>query len=158
MQKAPNRKSELEETRERILQKLIEGKKQDFERYRMEDEAVRRLEEEIARWESLGQKITPSFAAVKGGGDDGDRVARSVEEVEPLLAMLRPKVGPLAAHRMAIERDVESVKDPKQRLVLQLYYIDGYTLEAAADALHISYTWAWQLRNRAFKAIICESL
>ena len=54
---------------------------------------------------------------------------------------------------LAIEKAVESVQDPRLRLLLRYKYFDGYKWETIADLMHYEVRWLYVLHGQALQAI-----
>jgi len=67
--------------------------------------------------------------------DIADRYAKKLEETQKELA--------------AIERAVESLEDPRLRLLIRYKYIDGLRWETIADLMHYDVRWIYRLHGEA---------
>ena len=54
---------------------------------------------------------------------------------------------------LAIEKAVESVKDPRLRLLLRYKYFDGYKWETIADLMEYELSWIYRLHGQALQEI-----
>lgn len=61
----------------------------------------------------------------KGSGSSMDRMARSVEKCMEYEAQIRPLIEANRREMAVIEEAVEALKDPLEREVLRLRYMDG---------------------------------
>lgn len=116
-------------------------KKNFLMRYRDCEREIVRLEEEIARWQSRAERITAGYSPAPGAhGETRDRIQEAVCEMAELRGALYDRLLDAAAVRREIERAIASLGEERLRLLLEYRYIDGLTLEAAAepDALQLA--------------------
>lgn len=109
-------------------------KKNFLMRYRDCEREIVRLEEEIARWQSRAERITAGYSPAPGAhGETRDRIQEAVCEMAELRGALYDRLLDAAAVRREIERAIASLGEERLRLLLEYRYIDGLTLEAAAE-------------------------
>ena len=119
-------------------------------RYRDNEREIRRLQEEILRWESQSRKTTVSF----GGAGGEDRLQVAVEKIVRLQNRLTQQVIERVRLREQIEDAIASVEDERLRLLLRYRYIEGWTWEHIAVELDNSYQWVCHLHGMALKEIL----
>ncbi|WMJ84551.1 hypothetical protein ACS3UN_06625 [Oscillospiraceae bacterium LTW-04] len=56
-------------------------KKAFLRRYGDNEREIKRLEEEISRWESRAEKVTASYSLAPAHGTDGDKVQVAVDNI-----------------------------------------------------------------------------
>lgn len=112
----------------------------------------RRMSERIEELESRARKITPAYAQNAGGGGESG----GPQSLWALLADERSQLE--LRHRracereIAVERFIQLIPGPNQRMVLRLRYLDGKRLEDAAGVMHYSYDWTRRTSAGAMKA------
>lgn len=102
--------------------------KTDFQNYRDLAHEVRRLQASLRALESSmyspsGQRYSHTPRATSGQGHTMDNVVASHVALEELY---REKLLAKNEQLLAIERAVETLADPGERLVMRYRYIDGY--------------------------------
>ena len=112
------------------------------------------IREEIAYWESKGQKVTASWSAVPGGGNGSDKVQMGAIKIAELRESLMDKINHLVAVRIEIERAIGTVQDDTQRRLLRRKYINGLTLEQIAVEMHYSYVHTCRIHGYALSNIM----
>lgn len=127
-------------------------------RYRDNEREIRRLQEEILRWESQSRKTTVSFGGAGGTGGNGeDRLQIAVEKIVRLQNRLTQQVIERVRLREQIEDAIASVEDERLRLLLRYRYIEGWTWEHIAVELLLDYRWVLRLHGKALECLTIES-
>lgn len=126
--------------------------------YRTAELEIGRLEEEIARTRSRGERVTAALQQLPSHGGMGDRVQSAVEAVDMLLAALLERQTALVGLRLRIDRAICSVSDERLRLVLRYRYVSGWPWERIAAAMQLQYRWTLRLHSRALAEIKDEAI
>lgn len=124
------------------LKKRFLGKFSDNER------EIRRLEDEICRWESRAQKMTGSFSHAPSHRGE-DRIQSAVDEIVELRNLLYDRLVDATELRRRIAQVISNVPEQRLQLLLEYRYIDGLTWEEVATALTCDYRWTLRLHDRA---------
>ena len=114
---------------------------------------LRRLEEEINRWESRAQRMTSSFSHAPAHRGE-DRIQSAVDEMVELRNLLYERLVDATELRRGIGLAISTVPEQRLRLLLEYRYIDGLTWEEVAAALTCDYRWTLRLHDRAL-ALMC---
>ena len=130
-----------------------EEKKTWLGRYRLAGQEVRRLTEEIARWEAQAAALTPRYSGNPGGGKAESAIQRAVEEMLALREELAAELRGQVAIRREIEEAVGRVEDERLRELLRLRYLEGWRLEKIAAAWRYDYRWIRRLHRKALEAV-----
>lgn len=128
-------------------------KKRFLSRYADNEREIRRLEEEISRWESRAEKVTSSFSHAPSHCGE-DRIQSAVDEIVELRNLLYDRLVDATELRRQIAQSISSVPEQRLRLLLEYRYIDDLTWEAVASALACDYRWTLRLHDRALAAIL----
>lgn len=123
-------------------------KKQFLSRYADNEREIRRLEEELCRWESRAQKMTSSFSHTPSHRGD-DRIQSAVDQIVELRNLLYDRLVDATELRRQIALSVSTVPEQRLRLLLEYRYIDDLTWEAVAAAIACDYRWTLRLHDRA---------
>lgn len=129
------------------------AKKTFLSRYGNNEREIKRLEEDIACWESRAERITAGYSLAPGCGSDGDRIQTAVENVIEVHAMLYDKLVDAAELRKGIQTAIDTVQDARLRTLLEYRYIDGRKWESIADDLCIDFRHTLRLHCRALTQI-----
>lgn len=123
-------------------------------RYRDNEREIRRLQEEILRWESQSRKTTVSFggAGVTGGNGE-DRLQVAVEKIVRLQKCLAQQVIERIRLSEQIEDAIASVEDERLRLLLRYRYIEGWTWEHIAVELNYSWRQVVRIHGQALSEV-----
>lgn len=121
-------------------------------RYRLSELEVRRLSEEIARWESQAAALTARYGTSGGGGGD-DHLQRAVEKMLELRDQLAGQLEERIALRREIEEAIAGVEDERLRELLRLRYLEGWTWEKIAMQMKYSYRQVTRLHERALEHV-----
>lgn len=114
-------------------------------RYLTNDREIQRLREELAQWQGLLPSIWP---AAGGGGE------RLCGRVDALYAALVAELERRVALRWEIEGAISAIADERYQLVLRLRFIEGCSLEQAAERMHYSNRQVCNLSCSAVAALI----
>lgn len=129
-----------------------EEKKAWLGRYRLAGAAVRRLQGELARWETQAAVLTARYGGASGRGSD-DPLQRAVEEMLALRDELAEELQRQVALRREIEGAVQQVEDERLRELLRLRYIEGLTWEKVAERFDCSYMQTNRLHKKAISKL-----
>lgn len=124
-----------------------EDKIKYLRRYRNAICEINRLEDEIAKWRSLAEKVTASLALAPGGGT-GDRISSAVEHIEECIAKRERELSALCVLRDEIGKAIKTVADERLARLLRLRYIDNLRIEEIAEQEHIDSRWVQKLLRR----------
>ena len=130
-----------------------EKKKEYLQGYRMSEQELMRLQEELALWESRAQKMTMSWSTAPGGGL-GEGFPACVERILELREELQQEMERGVRLRRDTWAAIGAIVEPRQRLVLQFRYLDGLTWERIAEKMNITYQWACHLHKLALKNFV----
>lgn len=133
-----------------------EEKKAWLGRYRLAGAAVRRLQGELARWETQAAVLTARYGGASGRGSD-DPLQRAVEEMLALQEELAEELRRQVALRQEIEGAVQQVEDELLRELLRLRYLEGWRWEKIADDWNRDIRWIFRLNSRALDKLTIES-
>lgn len=129
-------------------------KKAYLNRYGQAGRELDVLYEQLARWQSWAEKITPVLSQEPAGGrEDGNQVETSVEKILELKAELNAKIEELMALRQEVVDAIKTVPDETLQLLLSYRYILGMTFEQIAVRMHYNYRWILRLHERALSAV-----
>lgn len=128
--------------------KATAAKKEFLSRYADNEREIRRLEEEICRWESRAERMTSSFSHTPSCRGD-DRLQSAVDEMVELRGLLYDRLVDATELRRQIAQAISAVPQQRLRLLLEYRYIDDLTWEQVASALGSDYRWTLRLHERA---------
>ena len=123
-------------------------KKAYLSRYRDNEREIRRLQEEILRWESLAGRTTVSFGGA-GGSNGEDRMQAAIEQIVALQNRLTLQLEQQVQVRDGIEAAIGTVPEERLRLLLRYRYIEGWTWERIAVEMNYAYRNVTRLHGQA---------
>lgn len=126
-------------------------------RYRINELAIERTQDELERLRSVAERCTASITGAASKSVSGDRIQAAVERMASWERRLSAQVWDALRLREEIESAIESVKDDRLRLLLRYRYIDGLTWEKIAARMHLDYRWVLRLHGRALGRLTIES-
>lgn len=85
--------------------------------------------------------------------DSWTKISHDHPSVNAICDVLRSRYDDIVAHRLAADDIIASVDDPKLRLLLQLHYIDGHTLQQCGDIMHYDTRWISRLLRQALDIV-----
>ncbi len=128
-------------------------KKAFLRRYGDNEREIKRLEEEITRWESRAEKVTASYSLAPAHGADGDKVQVAVDNIAEVRAMLYDRLTDATELRRSIQAAIDTVEDARLRNLLAYRYIDGQRWEEVAVKLNVYWRHVLKLHGRALSQI-----
>lgn len=129
-------------------------KKAYLERYAKAGRELDRLCEELARWRSMAEKITPVLSQEPAGGnEEGNQIESAVEKIVALKSEIEAEMEVLYSIRQQVVDAVKTVPDETLQLVLSRRYILGETWEQVAVNMHYGYQWVCRLHGRALRQV-----
>lgn len=115
---------------------------------RLIDQATERVERIRARLES--GRMSNITGMPRGGAADWTDTANALIELERRVNARARDMCRLK--RLAMDA-IDQVEEARLREVLELYYLDGYTWEQVAAAMHLDIRWVYRLHGRALTAV-----
>ena len=114
-------------------------KKEYLGRYRVMEQEMQRLQEELARWESRARKITSVWGidSVSGSGEGGG-FQSCIEHILEFQGELKQRIVEGIRLRRSIAAAIESLPDVRLRQLMHYRYIDGLTIVQIADKMAYS--------------------
>ncbi len=128
-------------------------KKAFLRRYGDNEREIKRLEDELTRWESRAEKVTASYSLAPAHGADGDKVQVAVDNIAEVRAMLYDRLTDATELRRSIQAAIDTVEDARLRNLLEYRYIDGLTWDKVAVAMYLDRKWVITLHGSALSAM-----
>ena len=128
-------------------------KKGFLSQYGDNEREIKRLEEDMACWESRAERVTVTYSPVPTRGGTGDRLQTAVESILEVRAMLYERLIDASELRRAIQAAIDTVPDARLRTLLEYRYIDGRKWESIAEALCLDFRHTLRLHCRALAAV-----
>lgn len=122
-------------------------------RYRINELAIERTQDELERLRSVAERCTASITGETSKGVSGDRIQATVERMEYWERRLSAQVWNALRLREEIESAIESVKDDRLRLLLRYRYVDGLTWERTAEKLRVNVRTAYRMHGTTLNLI-----
>lgn len=127
--------------------------------YREKDEILRQyrddeirlwgLVQEAERWEQIAMSTAMSSEPSSGGGVGGGRVQAAATNAADIVRDIRQDMDRVRAERQEIRGLVDTAQNRRQRLLLELRYINGLSVEDIANQIGKSPKWIRQSLQRA---------
>lgn len=118
------------------------------------DKRIGALMERRDHYRQMATHGTSRYNAVRMGGTDR---RSKVEDCVCQLVDLEREIDQRACEYADTTREVEStiarVADDRYRDILTWRYVNGWSWERVADAMHYDRTWVWRMHGRALLAI-----
>lgn len=128
-------------------------KKAFLRRYGDNEREIKRLEEEITRWESRAEKVTASYSLAPAHGADGDKVQVAVDNIAEVKAMLYDRLTDATELRRGIQAAIDTVEDGRLRNLLEYRYIDGLSWPKVAGKIHYEISQTYILHRIAIRTV-----
>ena len=125
-----------------------------LKRYVILDREINRKQAEVDKLRTMLVKVTASFSHTpKGGGSIYSKTESVVAKIVELENEINTSIDNLIDIKQSIYRIIESVKDDKERQLLQYRYLDGMTFEWIAGEMFYSWRWIHILHKRAISKV-----
>ena len=111
---------------------------------RLIDQATERVERIRARLES--GRMSNITGMPRGGAADWTDTANALIELE---RRVNARVRDMCRLKRLAMDAIDQVEEARLREVLELYYLDGYTWEQVAAAMHLDQRWIYRLHGKA---------
>ena len=111
---------------------------------RLIDQATERVERIRARLES--GRMSNITGMPRGGASDWTDTANALIELE---RRVNARVRDMCRLKRLAMDAIDQVEEARLREVLELYYLDGYTWEQVAAAMHLDQRWVYRLHGKA---------
>lgn len=82
-----------------------------------------------------------------------DPVADAAVKLADIQRIIDKRLDTIIDLRLKIERAINRLHS-RERTILTLYYLNGYSLEKTAEKMGLSYQWVCELRNRALLLLL----
>lgn len=111
---------------------------------RLIDQATERVERIRSRLES--GRMSNITGMPRGGAADWTDTANALIELE---RRVNARVRDMCRLKRLAMDAIDQVEEARLREVLELYYLDGYTWEQVAAAMHLDQRWVYRLHGKA---------
>ena len=89
----------------------------------------------------------------KGSNAVHDPMAEAAAKLADLSRLLATKLNDVISLRIEIERAINSLDEPRERLLIRLRYIEGRKWEQIALDMEYDYYWVLKLHKKALNKI-----
>lgn len=126
--------------------------------YKKLEKRLDRKIEELARWRSKAEKMTPPLSDMPSGNGsgDGDRLAAVVERTIALATQVDKTTKDILAYQKQMLTYINTVGDDRLAEVLEYRYIAGFTWEQIAVKMQYTYRWVCKLHGLALSKLDIE--
>ena len=121
--------------------------------YREDVIRLRGLVQEAERWEQIAMSTAISSEPSSGGGNVGGRVQTAATNVADIVQDIRQDMDGIRAERWEIRQIVAGIQNRRQRMLLELRYINGLTVDQIANEIGKSHKWTRESLRRAVDAL-----
>ena len=128
-------------------------KKLMLQQYGNTKNEILNIEDEIAKWKTMEEKITQVYSSVANNKTDTRKMERAIIKIHSLSEKWMARSLELATLSEKIQEAIQDVPDQRLRRILMLRYIHGYTFEQIAVDLHYSYMQICRLHGKALDLI-----
>ncbi len=128
--------------------------KEYLEQYRTLNLMINAKMERARLWRQRAEYVSPSGE----GGTPGkirDRVGDTVARIADLEREINADIDALVDLGRKISDKIKSVKQDKQRQILELHYLNGFSLDDVAERMHYSYRQVCRIHAQALSEISC---
>lgn len=119
------------------------------------DERIQSQLEEVSRLRETATGLSsPTFGDRVQSSPHGDApFVKAIERIIQFEDKINAEIDLLVALKEQIHETIETVKDPRERLVLRCRYIDGNPWKSLAVKLKIDLNTAYRLHRRALEHV-----
>lgn len=113
---------------------------------------LRGLAQEAERWEQIAMSTAVSGEPSSGGGNGG-RVQAAATNAADILREIHQDMDGIRAERQEVRQLVDGVQNRRQKMILELRYINGLTVDQIANEIGKSHKWTRESLRRAVDAL-----
>lgn len=121
--------------------------------YRENTVRIRGLAQEAERWEQIAMSTAISGEPSSGGGNAGGRVQAAATNAAAIVQDIRKDMDRVRAERQEVRRLVDGVQNRRQKMLLELRYINGLTVEQVANQIDKSVEWTRESLKKAVEEL-----
>ena len=121
--------------------------------YRENAIRLRGLVREAERWEQIAMSTAISSEPSSGGGNTGGRVQTAATNAADIVQDIQRDMNGIRAERQEVRRLVDGVRNRRQKMLLELRYINGLTVDQIANEIGKSCKWTRESLRRAVDAL-----
>ena len=121
--------------------------------YREDAIRLRGLVQEAERWEQIAMSTAINGEPSSGGGNTGGRVQTAATNAADIVQDIRQDMDGIRAERENLRQLVDGVKNRRQKMLLELRYINGLTIDQVANEIGKSHKWTRESLRRAVDAL-----
>ena len=114
---------------------------------------LRGLVQEAERWEQIAMSTAVSGEPSGSGGANGGRVQAAATNAADILRDIHRDMDGIREERQAVRRMVDGVQNRRQKMILELRYINGLTVDQIANEIGKSHKWTRESLRRAVDAL-----
>lgn len=120
--------------------------------YRENAIRLRGLVQEAERWEQIAMSTAIS-GEPSSGGANGGRVQTAATNAADIVQDIRRDMDGIRAERQEVRKLVDGVQNRRQKMILELRYINGLTVDQIANEIGKSHKWTRESLRRAVDAL-----
>lgn len=128
-------------------------KDQVLRQYRENAIRLRGLVQEAERWEQIAMSTAINGEPSSGGGNTGGRVQTAATNAADIVQDIQRDMDGIRAERREVRQLVDSVQNRRQKMLLELRYINGLTVDQIANEIGKSHKWTRESLRRAVDAL-----
>ena len=128
-------------------------KDQVLRQYRENAIRLRGLVQEAERWEQIAMSTAINGEPSSGGGNTGGRVQTAATNAADIVQDIRRDMDGIRAERQEVRQLVNGVQNRRQKMLLELRYINGLTVDQIANEIGKSHKWTRESLRRAVDAL-----
>ena len=128
-------------------------KDQVLRQYRENAIRLRGLIQEAERWEQIAMSTAINGEPSSGGGNSGGRVQTAATNAADIVQDIQRDMNGIRAERQEVRRLVDGVRNRRQKMLLELRYINGLTVDQIANEIGKSHKWTRESLRRAVDAL-----
>lgn len=121
--------------------------------YREDAIRLRGLVQEAERWEQIAMSTAINGEPSSGGGNTGGRVQTAATNAADIVQDIRRDMDGIRAERQEVRQLVNGVQNRRQKMLLELRYINGLTVDQIANEIGKSHKWTRESLRRAVDAL-----
>lgn len=129
----------------------LSAAKMELAAYRHNEAVVELGMEKVARLRAQAERMTPTYAAVTGGGGVSDRVGQAIARIDAEYKKFAAELAAIEREGGSIRATIMSLNGLDRRILTELYIL-GNTPKEVAEKLNCSYKYFYRLREAAIVA------
>ena len=130
-----------------------ENKIELLESYREHTMHLYGLAQEAEQWRSIAESTASNNDGMPKGSETGQKVQNAAIKAADIVALINREIEEVKTKREAVKDLINTVNNPRYRLLLEMHYINGLSVADIAAQNDKGEKWIREMLKKAVNAI-----